>query len=69
MEPLRAISLVGLLITLVMGWYLRKNYHRLFGVDPNSPSETSGQRLYSSTQIFSVWLFCVGLFVLMFLVA
>lgn len=69
MDPLRVISVIGLLVTLSIGVYLKNNYQRLFGVDAEARSETPGQRSYSSTQIFSVWLFSVMLFVLMFFVA
>lgn len=41
--------------TLVVGVYLVCNSERLFGVDPNVPSETSGGRSYAKMQAFVVW--------------
>ena len=45
--------------TLFAGVYLFKNYQRLFGVDPNIPSENGSARAYSKVQIFSVWIHAV----------
>ena len=45
--------------TLFAGFYLFKNYQRLFGVDPNIPSENGSARAYSKVQIFSVWIHAV----------
>ena len=59
----------GLFIgTLLAGVYLFRNYHRLFGVDPNIPSENGSARAYSKVQVFSVWIHAVlltGAFALM----
>ncbi|MEO6740028.1 MAG: hypothetical protein ABIP20_07240 [Chthoniobacteraceae bacterium] len=41
--------------TLVAGVYLFRNYERLFGVDPEVPSENSSARAYSKMQVFVVW--------------
>lgn len=43
------------LVTLLAGVYLAKNYQRLFGVDPNMPSENASSRAYSKVQIFTIW--------------
>jgi hypothetical protein len=45
--------------TLVAGFYLFKNFQRLFGVDPNIPSENGSARAYSKIQVFSVWIHAV----------
>ena len=46
----------GLFIgTLCAGVYLVRNFHRLFGVDPNMPSENGSARAYSRVQVFVVW--------------
>ena len=47
--------------TLVAGVYLLRNYERLFGKDPNMPSENSSSRAYSKLQIFVIWAHAVGL--------
>ena len=41
--------------TLFAGVYLLRNYERLFGVDPNIPSENSSARSYSKLQVFVIW--------------
>jgi hypothetical protein len=42
-------------LTVLAGVFLVKNYQKLFGVDPNMPSETGSSRAYSRTQVFLVW--------------
>jgi hypothetical protein len=41
--------------TILIGFHLWRNYERLFGVDPNMPSENGSARAYSKVQVFSVW--------------
>jgi hypothetical protein len=54
------VIFTGLFIaTLLAGVYLFKNYQRLFGVDPNIPSENGSARAYSKVQVFSVWVHAV----------
>ena len=43
------------LVTLFAGVYLFKNYEKLFGVDPDMPSEGPSSRAYSKVQVFSIW--------------
>ena len=40
---------------LGVGGWLLCNYQRLFGVDPDMPSENSSARAYSQVQIFALW--------------
>jgi hypothetical protein len=47
------------LATLFAGYYMFKNFQRLFGVDPNIPSENGSARAYSKIQVFSVWIHAV----------
>ena len=57
-EPFLFLRLIftGLFIgTLCAGYYLFRNFHRLFGVDPNMPSENGSHRAYSKMQVFVVW--------------
>ena len=42
-------------VTLAAGFYIFKNYQKLFGVDPNMPSEGPSSRAYSKVQVFSIW--------------
>lgn len=50
----------ALFIALLFGgvWIL-KNYQRLFGIDPDMPSENSSSRGYSKMQVLVVWLHAV----------
>jgi hypothetical protein len=41
--------------TLAAGVYLLRNSERLFGSDPNTPSENSSGRAYGKMQAFVVW--------------
>lgn len=41
--------------TLVAGVYIFLHSERLFGVDPNMPSENSSGRAYGKMQAFVVW--------------
>ena len=40
--------------TLCAGVYLFKNFHRIFGVDPDMPSENGSSRAYSKMQVFAI---------------
>lgn len=51
----RILSTLVFFATLYAGYYLIKNYQRLFGVDPNMRSEVSSARAYSKVQVFSIW--------------
>ena len=65
----RIFCIGGLSLTALGFHYVRKNYERLFGTDPNVPSENSGSSTYSRTQIYAVLIhiavfFLMGLFLL-----
>ncbi len=63
-DPASLIRLVFTLLfigTLFTGVYLLRNYQRLFGVDPDMPSETGSSRTYSKLQILVVWAHAVAL--------
>lgn len=50
------IVFAGLFVlSLLAGAYLLKNYDRIFGKDPNMPSEGASSRAYSKVQVFSIW--------------
>ena len=57
----RVLSAGLFLLTLAAGGYLALNYQKLFGKDPNMPSETGSSRAYSKVQVFSVWAHAVCL--------
>ncbi len=48
-------------LTLFAGVYLYKNFDKMFGADPNMPSEGPSSRAYSKVQVFSVWAHAVAL--------
>ena len=37
------------------GAVMFKNYQKLFGVDPNMPSEGASSRAYLQVQVFAIW--------------
>jgi hypothetical protein len=51
----RILAVIGFFATLGIGVWLARNYQRLFGVDPEMPSENSSSRAYSQVQIFTLW--------------
>lgn len=63
--PLKIFFVTGLLVTLVAGVYLFKNHEKWFGLDPDKPAETSGERTYTKAQMFICWLITVKLFAML----
>ena len=64
----RVIAAAVFIATLYAGYYMFKNFEKLFGADPNIPSENASARAYSKVQIFSIWahaLFASGAFALL----
>jgi hypothetical protein len=51
----RIIASAVFIAALYAGYYMFKNYQRLFGIDPNMPSEGKSSRAYSQVQVFAVW--------------
>jgi len=51
----RILASVVFIAALYAGYYMLRNYQRLFGVDPNMPSEGASSRAYSQVQVFSIW--------------
>jgi hypothetical protein len=52
---IRLVAFAVFLATLCVGYFLLKNYQRLFGVDPKMPSEGPSSRAYSQVQVFAIW--------------
>lgn len=52
---LRFVSALLFIGTLLAGVYLLRNFDRLFGPDPDMPSENSSARAYSKLQVFVIW--------------
>ena len=40
---------------LYAGFYMLRNIQKLFGSDPNIPSENESARAYSTLQVFVIW--------------
>jgi hypothetical protein len=51
----RLLAMGVFFVTLYVGWYLLRNFDRLFGKDPNIPSENGSARAYSKVQVFALW--------------
>jgi hypothetical protein len=51
----RILAFAVFIAALYAGYYMLKNYEKLFGVDPNMPSEGSSSRSYSQMQAFVIW--------------
>ncbi len=60
----RIFCVGGLVLTALAFRYVSKNFDRLFGRDPDVPSENSGSSTYSKTQIYAVLFHLVGFFVM-----
>lgn len=58
LDPLfvcRVFASISFFAVLFGGAYLVKNFDKLFGVDPEMPSENSSSRTYTRVQVFTVW--------------
>ncbi len=51
----RVLAAAVFLAMLYAGYYMLKNFEKLFGVDPNIPSENASARAYSKVLVFSIW--------------
>ena len=51
---LRLIATGIFIATLYAAYYLFRNYQRLFGIDPEMPSEGASSRAYSQVQVFAI---------------
>jgi hypothetical protein len=47
--------------TLIAGYFLFKNFDKLFGPDPNSPSDNEGARGLNKVQFIAIWLHALAL--------
>jgi hypothetical protein len=68
LSVLQVLATIAFFAMLYAGYYMARNYERLFGADPNIPSENGSARAYSKVQVFSVWahaLFATGAFALL----
>ena len=54
--PFKVLAWLGLAGMMLVGVYFFKHQHRLFGVDPETPSDTSGGRDYGRMQTWVLWL-------------
>lgn len=66
---LRAFFILLFAGVLLSGFLVMKNFEKLFGVDPDVPSETSSGRSYGKVQVLAVWLHALvltGVFALLF---
>jgi len=52
----KSILFILLLFWIFGGFYLIKNFNKIFGPHRDDPSESPGARSLGQTQIWSVWL-------------
>lgn len=70
-DPFSIIRIVftGLFfLVLFVGGYVVKNYQKLFGADPNVPTDNESARAFTKVQMILVWIHAVvltGAFALM----
>lgn len=50
-----AFAVICLLLWLILGFFLVKNWGSLFGADKDNPSETSGARSLGVTHVVVIW--------------
>ncbi len=50
----RIVSGLALAVSILAGYLVFKNTDRLFGVDPDVPSETASSRSYNKLLVFAV---------------
>lgn len=53
---------LGFVASLVVGFYIHRNFDRLLGVDREIPSESRGARGYTRMQVVAVWMHFVVFF-------
>ncbi|MES2709881.1 MAG: hypothetical protein V4726_25010 [Verrucomicrobiota bacterium] len=46
----------GLFVTIIGGFYLRRNFDRFLGVKAELPSESRGARGYTRMMVVAVWM-------------
>jgi len=47
--------------TLIAGYFLFKNFEKLFGSDPAFPGDTPGARSLNKAQVIIIWLHAVAI--------
>ena len=52
---IRIVASVVFLAAVFAGYYMLKNFRKLFGVDPDMPSEGPSSRAYRTALVFIVW--------------
>ena len=52
---MQVIFAILFFVTLAVGGYLAKNHKRIFGANPEIPSENGSARALGSVQIWSIW--------------
>jgi hypothetical protein len=58
---LRIIASLLFIGTLAAGYFLFKNYDRLFGADPSMPGDNEGARGLNKVQVIVIWLHFVAI--------
>ena len=58
---IRSVFTVLFIGTLLIGFYLYRNFERLFGHDPEVPGDNIGARGLNKVQVLVIWLHAVAL--------
>ncbi len=57
----RVLSGILFVGTLVAGYFLFKNFDKLFGADPSMPGDNAGARGLNKVQVITIWLHLVAI--------
>ena len=60
--PIKVMAGLGLAGMLALGVWMFKNEQRLFGYDPEVPSDNSSPRTYGKAQLWLLWLLMLKVF-------
>lgn len=65
MIALKVTFIACLIVTALVGAYMLKNFERLFGVDPQAPSDNESCTFLNKTQAVTIWILAMKLCLLM----
>ncbi|HYF34049.1 MAG TPA: hypothetical protein VD994_02075 [Prosthecobacter sp.] len=60
--PIKIMAILGVAGMLALGGWMLKNEHRLFGFDPEVPSDGTSPRTYGKVHIWLTWLLMLKVF-------
>jgi hypothetical protein len=60
--PIKILAILGVAGMLALGVWMWRNEDRLFGFDPEVPSDNSSPRTYGKTHLWLTWLLILKVF-------